>query len=85
VVFRVAPLTSIDASEMVEELKAAPLFGPFRGEPEVDRDALALALVAIGAIGLEHPEIASIDVNPMIVAERRPVAVDALIERVSVG
>lgn len=83
VAFRVAPLTSIDASEMVEELKAAPLLGAFRGEPEIDREALALALVAIGAIGLEHPEIASIDVNPMIVAGRRPVAVDALIERVS--
>jgi acetate---CoA ligase (ADP-forming) subunit beta len=83
VVFRVAPLTSIDATEMVEELKAAPLLGAYRGEPEIDREALARALVALGAIGLEHPEIASIDVNPMIVAGRRPVAVDALIERSS--
>lgn len=84
VVFRVAPLTSVDASEMIEELKAAPLLGAFRGEPEVDREALALALVALGVIGLEHPEITSIDVNPMILAGRRPVAVDALIERTSV-
>jgi acetate---CoA ligase (ADP-forming) subunit beta len=83
VVFRVAPLTSIDATEMVEELKAAPLLGAYRGEPEIDREALARALVALGAIGLEHPEIGSIDVNPMIVAGRRPVAVDALIERSS--
>ena len=83
VAFRVAPLTSIDATEMIEELKAAPLLGAFRGEPEVDRAVLARALVALGAIGLEHPEIASIDVNPMIVAGRLPVAVDALIERSS--
>jgi len=83
VAFRVAPLTSIDATEMMEDLKAAPLLGAFRGEPEIDREALALALVAIGAIGLEHPEIASIDVNPMIVVGRRPVAVDAAIEQSS--
>jgi acetate---CoA ligase (ADP-forming) subunit beta len=82
VVFRVAPLTSIDATEMVEELKAAPLLGAYRGEPEIDREALARALVALGAIGLERPEIASIDVNPMIIAGRGPVAVDALIERI---
>ena len=83
VAFRVAPLTSIDATEMIEDLKAAPLLGAFRGEPEIDREALALALVALGAIGLEHPEITSIDVNPVIVAGRRPVAVDAAIERSS--
>ncbi|HSD10299.1 MAG TPA: acetate--CoA ligase family protein [Candidatus Binatia bacterium] len=81
VAFRVAPLAPVDALEMVEELKAAPLLGEFRGEPEIDREALARALVALGTIGLEHPEINSIDVNPMIVAGRRLIAVDALIER----
>jgi succinyl-CoA synthetase beta subunit len=81
VAFRVAPLASVDALEMIEELKAAPMFGAFRGEPEIDRDDLALALVALGTIGVEHPEIDSIDVNPMIVSGRRPIAVDALIER----
>lgn len=81
VVFRVAPLSSIDASEMVDELKAAHLLQPFRGEPAVDREVLAATLVALGRLGLEHPEIVSIDVNPMIVTGTRPVAVDALIER----
>ena len=84
VAFRVAPLAPVDALEMVDELKAAPLLGAFRGEPEIDREALARALVSLGAIGLEHPEISSIDVNPMIVAGRRPIAVDALVERSSV-
>jgi acyl-CoA synthetase (NDP forming) len=84
IAFRVAPLALVDALEMVEELKAAPLLGAFRGEPEIDREALARALVSLGTIGLQHPEINSIDVNPMIVAGRRPIAVDALIERSTV-
>jgi acetyl-CoA synthetase (ADP-forming) len=81
VVFRVAPLSAIDALEMIEDLRAIHLLGPFRGEPAVDREALAAALVALGRIGTEHDEILSIDVNPMIVEGALPVAVDALVER----
>jgi acetate---CoA ligase (ADP-forming) subunit beta len=81
VVFRVAPLAAIDALEMLEDLKASHLLGAFRGEPAVDRGALAASLVALGRIGIERSEIASIDVNPMIVCGSRLVAVDALVER----
>jgi succinyl-CoA synthetase beta subunit len=80
VVFRVAPLSQVDALEMVSDLKSVHLLGSFRGEAAVDRDALARALVALGRIGMEHPEIASIDVNPMIVSGAIPIAVDALVE-----
>jgi len=81
VVFRVAPLTTLDALEMVEDLKAAHLLGAFRGEPAVDREALATSLVALGRVGVERPEIVSIDVNPVILCGSRLVAVDALVER----
>lgn len=81
VAFRTAPLSLIDAEDMIADLKTAHLLGAFRGEPAIDRGALAGALVALGRIAIEHPEIASVDVNPMIVCGDRPVAVDALIER----
>jgi succinyl-CoA synthetase beta subunit len=81
VVFRVAPLSAVDGIEMIEDLKAAHLLGAFRGEPAVDRDALGRALVALGRIGLDHPDVVSIDVNPMIVCGAQPIAVDALVER----
>ena len=81
VVFRAAPLSGVDAAEMIDDLKAVHLLGAFRGEPPVDRDALGAALCALGRIGVEHPEILSIDVNPMIVAGAQPLAVDALVER----
>jgi acetyl-CoA synthetase (ADP-forming) len=80
-VFRVAPLTAIDGEEMIDDLGARRFLGPFRGEPAVDRRGLAESLVALGRIGVENPEIVSIDVNPMIVCGDRPVAVDALVVR----
>jgi len=81
VVFRAAPVSPVDAAEMIEDLKAVHLLDAFRGEPVVDRDSLGRALTALGRIGLEQPDVASIDVNPMIVAGAEPVAVDALVER----
>ncbi len=81
VAFRVAPFSAADAEEMIADLRTGHLLGPFRGEPAIDRRVLAAALVALGKIGVEHPEIASIDVNPMIVHDSTPIAVDALVER----
>ena len=47
--------------------------------PAADRDALASAAVALGQIGLDHDDIQEIDINPLIIAGSRPVAVDALV------
>lgn len=77
--FRVAPLSREDAAEMLDEVKARALLDAFRGQPAVDRDALIDALVGIGALALENDEIAEIDINPIIVADDRPVAVDAVV------
>ena len=77
--FRVAPLSLTDAQEMMGELKASRLMHKFRGMPAVDTDILSECLVALGNIALEHPEIKEIDINPMIIEEGRPVAVDALV------
>lgn len=77
--FRVAPLTETDAQEMIREIRAVKLLDAFRGENAVDRDVLVKALVGIGNLGLTCDEIAEIDINPLIVMEGRPVAVDALV------
>ncbi len=47
----------------------------------LDVDSVARTLVAVTDLGLAHPEIVAIDVNPVIVARDRAVAVDAVIER----
>ncbi|MEI6155299.1 MAG: acetate--CoA ligase family protein, partial [Deltaproteobacteria bacterium] len=77
--FRVAPLTEEDAQEMISEIRAVKLLNAFRGEGAVNRDVLVNALVGIGNLGMAYDEIAEIDINPLIVTEGRPVAVDALV------
>ncbi|OPY92367.1 MAG: Succinyl-CoA ligase (ADP-forming) subunit beta [Syntrophaceae bacterium PtaU1.Bin231] len=79
VAFRTAPLEIEDALEMMAEIRAWKLLEPFRGEPAVNRDRLAEILRNLGRIGLEIPEIAEIDINPLIIDGDLPVAVDALV------
>jgi acetyl-CoA synthetase (ADP-forming) len=80
VVVRLAPITLVDALEMIDALGSQALLAPFRGEPAVDRDALALVLLALSAAAGATPAIASIDLNPLMIAGGRPIAVDALVE-----
>lgn len=77
--FRVAPLEKRDAMEIMGEIKAKALLGPFRGEEAVDQQSLADALIALGNIGMELPQVKEIDINPLIVTGSRSVAVDALV------
>ncbi len=77
--FRVAPVSEEDAMEMIEEIKTRALLDEFRGSPAVDRASLVRAIMGLGELGLEHDEVGEIDINPLIVAGARPVAVDALV------
>ena len=79
VTFRVAPLSLEDALEMIDEIKTKKLLGEFRGNPAVDREALAKALVGVGELGMKYDSIAEIDINPLIISGNKPVAVDALV------
>jgi acetate---CoA ligase (ADP-forming) len=79
VTFRVAPLSTAEALEMVYDIKAKALLREFRGMPAVDTAAIAQILQAIGSISLLHPEITEIDVNPIIISADKPVVADALV------
>ena len=80
VAFRLVPLTRLDAAELVDSLATQALLGPFRGEPAVDRDALADVLVGLSSAAEADHSLVSVDLNPLIVVDGRPVAVDALVE-----
>jgi acetyl-CoA synthetase (ADP-forming) len=77
---RVVPIERVDAEEMIEDLATQSLLGPFRGEPAVDREALVDVLVGLSAAAEADTTIESADLNPLIVADGRPIAVDALVE-----
>lgn len=81
VVFRPVPLSWVDASEMIDGLATQKLLGEFRGEAAVNRDALIAVLTGLSSLAATRPDIASVDVNPLIVGrDGQPVAVDALVE-----
>lgn len=79
VVFGVAPLDEREADELLDEIRSKRLLGHFRGAPAVDRAVLTHAIRAVGQMALDHPEIQEIDINPMLVKGKHPVAVDAVV------
>ncbi|HLM64626.1 MAG TPA: acetate--CoA ligase family protein [Acidimicrobiales bacterium] len=78
--FRLVPIDRTDAEEMIDDLALQALLGPFRGEPAVDRAAVADVLVALSDAAGERDDISSADLNPLLVVDGMPVAVDALVE-----
>ena len=78
--FRIAPFDEEDAAQMLNEIKASDLLGAFRGEAPVDRKTLVQILVGLSTLGTEYPEIAEVDINPLLVGpDGSLTAVDALI------
>ena len=80
VAFAVAPLGPHDADDLIEALSCRKVLGEFRGEGPVDRRKLGEILVRLGRIGLDRPDVVSIDINPIVVNGVDPVVVDALVE-----
>jgi acyl-CoA synthetase (NDP forming) len=65
--FRLAPLTAADAWEMLEEVRSARLLTGLRGAPPADRAALVDAIVCVGQLAADQPEIVELDINPLLV------------------
>ncbi len=79
ITFRVAPIDKEDALDMMGSIRAGNIMGSFRSMEAADTDQLARMLIALGTVGLNHPEVEEIDINPVILSGSRPVAVDVLI------
>jgi acyl-CoA synthetase (NDP forming) len=77
--FRVAPLEKRDALDMMQEIKGRKILEAVRGMEAADLDMVAQILINVGRIGLENDAVKEIDINPLILAGARPVAVDALV------
>ncbi|HVN96656.1 MAG TPA: acetate--CoA ligase family protein [Syntrophorhabdaceae bacterium] len=79
VAFRLAPITDVEAREMILSLKAAPILKGVRGERGVDRERLAEIIERVSQLMIDVPDIREIDLNPVIAFEDRACAVDARI------
>lgn len=78
-VFAAAPLTVAEAVALIGRLKTRKLLAGWRGQAPVDLTALAEVLVRLGALGCASDCIREIDVNPLIIVDGRPIAVDATV------
>jgi acetate---CoA ligase (ADP-forming) len=80
---RVAPIDKAVAAEMVEETRAAIILRGYRGKPPADLKALLSCITSISRLLTDHPEIITLDVNPLIVLPdgQGCAAVDVRIER----
>ena len=77
VVFRLLPLDKEHAESMLKEIKSAPLLEEFRGKEAVDKKALIDGILILSHLATERPDIAEVDLNPVIAYQDGIVAVDA--------
>jgi acetate---CoA ligase (ADP-forming) len=75
--FRIAPLTDVDAEELVLGGKAGRLVRGWRGSPPADAGALLDLVHRLARLAEDHPEVAELDLNPVIALPDGCFAVDA--------
>ncbi|MBO9650430.1 MAG: acetate--CoA ligase family protein [Variovorax sp.] len=66
VVFRSLPLTEDDARSMLTEIRASRILDGVRGAPPVDKEALVRLMLGVSALCANYPEIAELDLNPVL-------------------
>jgi len=77
VVSRLAPLTDVDAHDMVHGLRGSQLLTGFRGSEPVDTEALQDVVLRMGRLAEDLPEIAEADCNPVVATPQGAFVVDA--------
>jgi acetyltransferase len=74
--FRLAPFSRAEAEAMLSELRAAAMLSGVRGRRPADRAALVDALLRVGQLVGDFPEIEELDINPFVVLEKGGIALD---------
>lgn len=65
--YRVAPLSMAEIYAMIVETAAGKLLKGYRGGPAADLQATAEVIARLAQLGLDHPEILEIEINPLVV------------------
>jgi len=83
--FRLLPLTTADARDMWCSLRSAPLLTGYRGSEPADTAAVEDLLLRIGRLAEEVPEVAELDLNPVLAGPNGAVTVDVKLRLAPVG
>jgi acyl-CoA synthetase (NDP forming) len=78
-------MTDLDAGRMWRSLRASPLLTGYRGSPAVSVDAVEDLLLRLGRLAEDLPEVAELDLNPILVSSDGAVVVDAKLRLMAVG
>jgi acyl-CoA synthetase (NDP forming) len=73
----VAPVSADAARRLLLSLRGAPVLRGVRGRPPVDLDALAGVVVTVSRLAAAHPELAELELNPMLAGPSGVLALDA--------
>ncbi|MGZ6228523.1 MAG: acetate--CoA ligase family protein, partial [Candidatus Binataceae bacterium] len=76
ITFRLAPASRDDALSMINGIAAAEILGGVRGAAAVDKDALAAIIETVSTLAADFPEIAELDLNPVLARPDGAVALD---------
>jgi acyl-CoA synthetase (NDP forming)/RimJ/RimL family protein N-acetyltransferase len=77
--FRIPPLTDVDVAELVSSVRAAPKLFGHRGARPVDVEALYDVISRVGCLAENHPEIAELEINPVVVSEHSVAVLDVTV------
>ena len=80
VIFKIAPVTNLEAGEMLSSVKAAPLIKGTRGEKGINKAGVIDIIQRISQLVSDIPEIQEMDLNPIIAFENSNFVVDARIK-----
>ena len=83
--FQLLPVTDVDAAAMWRRLRAAKLLTGFRGASTSDTAALEDVLLRLGRLAEDFPQIAELDLNPLLVFPNGVVAVDIKLRTAAIG
>lgn len=83
--FSLVPITDRGAAQMWRSLRAADLLTGYRGSRPVDTDAVEDLLHRLGRLAEDLPEVAELDLNPVLVSAQGVIVVDAKLRLAAVG
>ena len=80
VVFKIAPVTAIEAGEMMANIKAAKLLDGVRGEKGIDKEKVSDIIQRVSRLVSDFPVIAEMDMNPIMAFADKVFVVDGRIK-----
>ncbi|WP_298456994.1 GNAT family N-acetyltransferase [uncultured Cellulomonas sp.] len=76
----IPPLTDVDVAELVRSVRAAPRLFGYRGLPPADVTALEDVIARVSVLAADHPEVRTLELHPVVVAESGAAVLSARVE-----